>query len=102
MRWYFKRKTEGMISCAKLYSYEALIAGLVSLGFFFVGDGPGTLKYAKMCTCIFMGLSSVFSAAVLIKERKQNNSSNLYDLLRCIVCGLVCIMSFTCLDYLLI
>ena len=64
MRWYFKRKTEGMISSAMLYSYEALIAGLVSLGFFLVGDSPGTLKYAKMCTCIFMGLRAHLQTSV--------------------------------------
>ena len=101
LKYYFKRLNGSVIPKAQLYSYVAFVGGLVSLAFFFLSDSPRDITHAKIFLGVCMGISAICSAICLYKEAKDNSSCNVYDLLRCIVSGILCIMSFTCIDILL-
>ncbi len=101
MRFYFKRKREGKISTLELYSYESLIAGLVSLIYLFMLDNERLLSYAKIITGLLMGICSVSTAIVIFREYKKDHVCNTYDLLRCFISGVICTVALTCIDYIL-
>lgn len=98
MKFYFKRNIDSAISKPKLYSYETFIVGIVSLLFYFTSDSQKITSQSKLFIGIFMGLCALTSAISLYKEIKEDSSCNIYDLLRCIISALFCIMSFTCID----
>ena len=95
MKLYFKRKLSGTFSGWELTSYSACMAGLVSLLFLFKADSDGILSFAKTLTIVGMGICALCSAIIVYREIKRESSCNLYDLLRLLVSGALCIIALT-------
>lgn len=100
MKYYFQRKINN-ITALKLYSYELVIIGIVSIVFYCVGDTPKVQLIAKMLIGVSFGLCAIVSAIDVYQEARNEDTCNVYDLLRVIVSCLLCVMSFTCIDVIL-
>ncbi len=97
MKYYFNRTTKN-ISRIKLYSYELIIVGIVSIIFYSLGDSTKVQFYAKILMGASFGICAILSILDVIHEIKTEQRCNLYDLTRAIVCCILCLISFTCID----
>lgn len=97
MKYYFNRTIKN-IPRIKLYSYELIIIGIVSLIFYSLGDSTKIQFYAKILMGTSFGICSILSIIDVINEVKKEKRCNLYDLIRGIVCCMLCLISFTCID----
>lgn len=97
MKYYFNRTTRN-ISRIKLYSYELIIVGIVSIIFYSLGDTPKIQFFAKMLMGVSFGICALLSILDVLNEIKTEKRCNLYDLTRGIVCCIICLISFTCID----
>ncbi len=100
MRYYYKR-TSDTVSRMKLYSYTFLIIGIVSIVFYGLGDSPKAQSTAKLLMFISFGICAIISFIDVFKEMKTRQSCNIYDIARCVVSAVLCIMSATCIDAIL-
>lgn len=102
MKYYFKRRIgKEIISLPELVSYEFVVAGVVSLIYFFLDMPARAHSHSAIITGICFGICAVASAIVIFKDVKENDRCSIYDLIRLIVSIAVCIISFTCIDKLL-
>lgn len=100
MKFYFIRFTE-IRSRIKLYSYTFFVLGIASIIFYPINDASKSTALARILMCISFCACSVLSLFEVIKEIKSQGRCNVYDLARGIVCGVLCIVSLTCIDSLL-
>jgi len=75
-----------------------IIIGIVSLIFYSLGDSTKIQFYAKILMGASFGICSILSIIDVINEVKTEKRCNLYDLIRGIVCCMLCLISFTCID----
>ena len=92
MKYSFKRTREN-VSTLKLYSYELLIVGIVSLVFMFISETHRTQGYARYFAGVSFGLCAILSSIDVYMEITRKKECNLYDLIRAVVCFLICVMS---------
>lgn len=96
MKFYFERKTEGLISKEKIYSYESFLAGLTSAFFNLRFDENASVGItAAFLTILFMGMCAIVTLVDIKKEIKSLSSCNLYDVSRLVICLVILIIACT-------
>lgn len=101
MKYYFQKRSD-KISYLHLYSYESLLIGIVAMSFYCIGDNVERVQsYAKIIMGIAFGLCAVFSTICAVKEANAEQKCNVSDILRALICGVMCVISFTCVDLIL-
>lgn len=97
MDFYFK-KVKDNVSYTRLCSYELGLAIILSLCFYFSADTAKVMSLSKIFLQVTTAIYTFLSGKDLLQEMKRDNKCNVFDLVRTVFVGLLCVVSFTCID----